>query len=631
MEKYSGLPYNQFNGNFIADVLKRTFGEKSYYSPDEFAYVLDFLYPQNYTLNHHQIGSGRLTTRVPQRNLNFHAAQDRKWQEQILADMHPNVAVIKSRQLGITEMGIAKTLHWIDTYADKKANAGYFFPTYRQLEDFTKSRFNMVLQDEYLNSIVDSNTNSQKIKRIRDSYIYFRTSSTPAAAEGVDLSEATIDEYDRAPEQSIQSIRNSLKGNELQYLLRFSTPSAPGVGVDRLYDSSDQWYWAYTCKHCGKQNEIKYADFDSTVPGDKNGNIQLVNKDGIDLAAKTVAEGTYRYVCRYCGHPLDRTGGMWVPRYPERTSNNQGVRGYYISQTNAVWISASQLKTSELQSPSKQEFFNYDLGLPFLDAKLSVIPTDIYNHTTRVHPAKDREEYTFVTVGIDWGVQHSIIVYGMRDNGQLEVINNFQVKGIGATDADRVGADVREIARKLDPYNPDLVLCDIGDSGEKLAELMNMMGRNVVFGCQNNSSPTTGLATSSGSIRPVWNANSNTVKVDKLLENKRHISMIKQGKIGFYKERTPQLQRLVKHWGNVIIKSIENSNGINREVVTRRSSDNEGGDHYAQAEILANIAMDYLRENKLGNMTIAYDVIGDTKTHEPTDIQKRINDNSLFD
>ena len=107
--------------------------------------------------------------------------------------------------------------------------------------------------------------------------------------------------------------------------------------------------------------------------------------------------------------------------------------------------------------------------------------------------------------------------------------------------------------------------------------------------------------------------------------------MIKQGKVGFYKERTPQLQRLVKHWGNVIIKSIENNNGINREVVTRRSSDNEGGDHYAQAEILANIAMDYLRENKLDTLNIAYDVIGATKTSEPTDIQKRVNDNTLFD
>jgi len=41
--------------------------------------------------------------------------------------------------------------------------------------------------------------------------------------------------------------------------------------------------------------------------------------------------------------------------------------------------------------------------------------------------------------------------------------------------------------------------------------------------------------------------------------------------------------------------------------------------------------MDYLRENKLGNMDIAYDVIGDTKNNTPTDIQKRVNDNTLFD
>lgn len=629
MERYSGLPYGSFDGDYIVSLLKQTFGDSEYYTPEQFAYILDYLYPENYTLNHHRLSGGRITTRVPRKNLNFHAAQDRRWQEQILSDMHPNVVVIKSRQLGITEMGIAKTLHWVDTFAHRRANAGYFFPTYRQLNDFTKTRFNTVLEDPYLKSIIGS-TNSQNVKAIRDAYIFFRTSSKPAAAEGLDLSEATIDEYDRAPEQSVQSIRNSLKGNQLQYLLRFSTPSAPGIGVDRLYEFSDQWNWNYRCQHCGKINLISYKDYDPTLPGEENGSIQLVNKDGINLAAKTVAEGTYRYVCKYCGKPLDRTGGFWLPKYPERTTNNEGVRGYFISQTNAVWITADALKTSELQSASKQEFYNYDLGLPYQDKKLAITPDDIYNHTTRIEPAKDREDYSLITVGIDWGVQHSVVVYGMKENGNVDVINNFQVKDVGATDSTRIGADVREIIQKIEPYAPNLILADVGDSGDRIAKLISHFGKNVVYGCQNNSSPTTGLATSNGSIAPTWNDNNNIVKVDKLLENKRHIGQIKEGKVGFYKKRTPELQRLILHWGNVIIKTVENDNGIQREVVTRRSADNEGGDHYAQAEILAGIALNHLREN-MGSATFDYGFLGDETPDEPTDINQQITDNTIFD
>lgn len=633
MEKLSGLPFGNFDGKYIVKVLNQTFGKKDNYTPAEFAYVLDFLYPENYTLNHHELNGGKLTTRVPRNNLNFHAAQDRRWQEQILADMHPNVVVIKSRQLGITEMGVAKTLHWVDTFAQQRANAGYFFPTYKQLNSFTKTRFNTVLDEDYFSSIIGS-TNSQEVKAIRDAYIFFRTSSKPGAAEGLDLSEATIDEYDRAPEQSVQSIRNSLKGNQLQYLLRFSTPSAPGTGVDRLYEFSDQWNWNYRCSHCNKLNVITYKDYNPTLAGEDNGSVQLVNKDGINLAAKTVAEGTYRYVCKYCGKPLDRTGGFWLPKYPERTSNNEGVRGYFVSQTNAVWISADALKTSELQSPSKQEFYNYDLGLPYLDKKLAVVPEDIYSHTTRFDPAKNREDYSLITVGIDWGNQHSIVIYGMKENGRVEVINNFQVDAIGATDNNNIGSDVRSIIQKLEPYQPDLILADIGDSGDRVAKLINHFGKNIVFGCQNNSSPTTGLSTSNGSIAPSWNENQNIVKVDKLLENKRHISKIKEGSIGFYKKRTPDMQRLVQHWGNVIIKTIENDNGLQREVVTRRSSDNEGGDHYAQAEILAGIALDHLREKFNNGSNFDYGFIGDDSTSsqsEQTDLIQQLKDTTLFD
>lgn len=624
MDRISGLPYNSFSGEFVELLLEQTFGKQAMYTPDQMAYILDFLYPLNYTLNHHRLNGGKLTTRVPRNKLNFHSAEYRMYQEQILQDMHPNIVIIKSRQLGLTEVAVAKTLHWIDVFASQKANAGYFFPTYKQLNAFIKTRFNTVLEDEYLKSIVDPNMNNQDVKKIRDSFIHFRTSSKPGAAEGIDLSFAAVDEYDRVGDQAIQSITNSLKGNQLQYMLRFSTPSAPGIGVDRLYDTSDQWYWEYKCAHCGREQDIKYKDYVPGTAGDDNGNVQLVNHDGINLAAKSVAEGTYRYVCRYCGEPLDRVGGKWACRYPERTTNNSGIRGYYISQTNAVWISASQLKESELNSSSKQEFFNYDLGLPFLDRKVSVIPEDIYDHATRIDPAKSREDYSLITVGIDWGVQHSVVVEGMRENGHIEVINNFQVSGIGVTDANSSGSDMQKIVAMLTPYSPDLIIADTGDAGDKIRKLMTMMGANKVYGCTNNSSPTTGLATSSGSIKPVWNPNTNIVKVDKLLENKRHIALIKEGGIGFYKKQTPELKRLAKHWGNVIIKTIESNSGVQREVVTRRSSDNEGGDHYAQSEILANLGMDYLRE-KGSESEFGYDFLS-INSDEPTDINKQFND-----
>ncbi|WP_212685829.1 hypothetical protein, partial [Salmonella enterica] len=71
---------------------------------------------------------------------------------------------------------------------------------------------------------------------------------------------------------------------------------------------------------------------------------------------------------------------MWVPKYPERVKNGQGTKVFSITSLNAVWKSADDLKRQEISSRSKQSFYNYVLGIPFLDQKLMVQDEDIYSH-----------------------------------------------------------------------------------------------------------------------------------------------------------------------------------------------------------------------------------------------------------
>ena len=105
-----------------------------------------------------------------------------------------------------------------------------------------------------------------------------------------------------------------------------------------------------------------------------------------------------------------------------------------------------------------RQLANYDLGEPFIDNRLHVSPEDINNHLTRESPAHDRENYSVISVGIDWGVQHSVIIMGLRTNGQIDVINNFQVKAPNGTDPTQIGND-------LDNLKDDLV--DIQDYNRK--------------------------------------------------------------------------------------------------------------------------------------------------------------------
>ena len=92
----------------------------------------------------------------------------------------------------------------------------------------------------------------------------------------------------------IQVICESLASSNYKCLRRWSTPTAPGVLIDKLYNESTMNRWYIKCSHCGFEQVLDYEQ-----------NIKLVNKDGIDSISRVVKPGTYQYVCRKCGKPID--------------------------------------------------------------------------------------------------------------------------------------------------------------------------------------------------------------------------------------------------------------------------------------------------------------------------------------
>ena len=178
----------------------------------------------------------------------------------------------------------------------------------------------------------------------------------------------------------------------------------------------------------------------------------------------------------------------------------------------------------------------------------------------------------------------------MKSNGQIDLIRLFSVGKIGATDHNNVGADLEKIKLELAPYAPDIIVADIGDSGEKVSKLMNYYGADRVFGCNYKSSPR-----STGQLVPVWSENSNQVTVDKLMQNKRYIEKLKDGDIGFYKFVDQDLQLYVNHWKNVVIRDEEDNNGEFYQAITRKDDD-----HYAQASVYSMLGWERLQQIHFG-------------------------------
>lgn len=68
---------------------------------DQLNYVIGMLKPSNYLLQHHTINGKPLTFSVPDYDTTK-ALAHRPWQVDIVNDLSQDVAIIKSRQLGLT-------------------------------------------------------------------------------------------------------------------------------------------------------------------------------------------------------------------------------------------------------------------------------------------------------------------------------------------------------------------------------------------------------------------------------------------------------------------------------------------------------------------------------------------------
>lgn len=164
---------------------------------DQFNYVLTMLKPSNYIVAHHSIKGSPITFNIPNYDTS-HALAHRPWQVDILNDLSQDVVIQKSRQLGLSELGIEQMIYFLDLYSYDQVTGLYTFPTYRQLQDFFKQRILPEFDKGYYKSLIyDPKKTTQNMMKIRDSTLVFRTSSQGSAMEGLQIDLLSLDEYDR--------------------------------------------------------------------------------------------------------------------------------------------------------------------------------------------------------------------------------------------------------------------------------------------------------------------------------------------------------------------------------------------------------------------------------------------------
>lgn len=113
-------------GKELLEMTKETF-QTDNVTAEQLSYVMDMQRASSYALRNHTIRGRPMTFFVPGRNPEKEHSH-RPWQVQMLNETHPNLAIIKSRQLGLSEIGVLKLLHFLDTHSFDRVKALYAFP-----------------------------------------------------------------------------------------------------------------------------------------------------------------------------------------------------------------------------------------------------------------------------------------------------------------------------------------------------------------------------------------------------------------------------------------------------------------------------------------------------------------------
>lgn len=518
--------------------------------------------PALYALKHRYI-KGNPMTFYSKKNPIKH----RPWQIDILNDQHPDKVVRKSRQLGLSEMAVTEFIWFLDTH--QMTNGMYTFPRKEQMEDFSNTRIAPIFDESnYLSGRLDRKMNNVRLKKLSNgSALFLRSAWGSALGEGQQVDILGLDEYDRMKDGVELAFRESMKSSAYRLMRRWSTPTIPGRGVDLLFGKSDQRYYHHKCDKCNHWQIVTLED-----------NIIQVDPKGVDLVNEQIKDGTYEFWCQKCRKPLNRWNkGEYVAKYPDRKE----VRGYHISQLDAVWINADEIMRNQFQYKIKQLFYNYVIGVPYASEGLIITDQDVLGCIGFQDPIgyRDYSKYKRIVAGIDWGYFNWLVVLGLTEDDQVHLLDLHWVEDNPNAPLDCVNL----FTAILQPYDPDVIVADNGFGADRNSYLIQQFpGRTYACDWDTNKSKVPMVDS--------WNDNSAKVRVDKTVKMKRTLYNVKARAVKTF-GAGEKLSMLTKHLKNVRTLMEEEEEGEIYERVTRI-----GDDHLACALTYGYIALDRILE-----------------------------------
>lgn len=333
---------------------------------------------------------------------------DHDYLRQIYADESSSMVIRKAAQTGASEYAISRALHFCVRHGGRTI---YFFPSDNDVGEFSRDRFAPAVADsDYLRTMV-RDTDTAGLKQIGKGSIYFRGTNSRTRMKSVPADFLVFDELDEMVPANVALARKRLGHSKWGWELDVSTPSLPGYGIDAAFQDTDQQHWLLHCPRCSSWWCLEDLFLEH------HGSPQDPREEIMFIRGKP---GWERLTCPKCSRWLDPGRGVWEAKYPERTK-----RGYHISKFLSLVVSQQDkeagcyTKPSALlkewkETPFPAEFYNSELGLPYLSAEGGLTEQDLLQ---AVGPYGMTSRGKGCVMGVDQGNGLHVVIKEPHESG----------------------------------------------------------------------------------------------------------------------------------------------------------------------------------------------------------------------
>lgn len=337
-----------------------------------------------------------------------------EFQERIMNDPSQEIVIIKSAQLGISEMAMRMSLAMVMTMPDS-FSIGYTFPTATFAAQYSKTRLSPIISSSPVlrNAIRTEDIDSAEARGFGEGrYLYFKGAAVGNSAISTSLDMLVHDEVSFSDPTILGDYHSRLIHSPHKIKVKLSTPTWPGDLIDTAFKASRRWMNFCKCVHC---NEIFYPSYYDHVkiPGfDKH--LDEVTEENLH----TLDYHSANLLCPGCGKTanLQHENRFWVCENP---GDNYVATGYRVSPFDAPnVITVPYLIEASTAYANKAKFRQFNLGQPSIDAESGLTDEDI----EAVGVESSSSPFSTHVMGIDLGLICHFMIGGTGTDNKLGVV-----------------------------------------------------------------------------------------------------------------------------------------------------------------------------------------------------------------